>query len=70
MANHPSIVAAKKIKVFVNNKDLPFSNMGRSLKKKKNRKDIKSLSVSVPMATRGDSRKNVLIRDWIGWDHE
>ena len=45
--------------------------MGRSLKKKKqNRKDIKSLSVSVPMATRGNSRKNVLIRDWIGWDHE
>ena len=38
MANHPSIVAAKKIKVFVNNKDLPFSNMGRSLKKKKTEK--------------------------------
>ena len=54
MANHPSIVAAKKIKVFVNNKDLPFSNMGRSLKKKKKQKRHK---VSLCLCPHGHTRR-------------
>ena len=68
MATYLSIVAAKKIKVFVNNKGLPFSNMRRSLKKKKKWKRHK---VSLCLCPHGHMRRQQeecshQALDWLG----